>query len=42
MMIQMTVLHRLLWGTLTLRGTLNEKTIQPLLQWLIEFAVNLS
>jgi glycosyltransferase involved in cell wall biosynthesis len=35
MMIQMTVLHRLLWGTLTLRGTLNEKTIQPLLQWLI-------
>ena len=36
MMIQMTVLHRLLWGTLTLRGTLNEKTMQPLLLWLIE------
>lgn len=35
MMIQMTVLHRLLWGILTLRGTLNEKTMQPLLQWLI-------
>lgn len=36
MMIQMTLLHRLLWGTLTFRGALNEKTMQPLLQWLIE------
>ena len=36
MMIQMTVLHRLLWGILSLRGTLNEKTMQPLLQWLID------
>ena len=35
MMIQMTLLHRLLWGALTLRGTLNEKTMRPLLQWLI-------
>ena len=36
MMIQMTVLHRLLWGALTFRGALNEKTMQPLLQWLID------
>ena len=36
MMIQMTLLHRILWEGLTLRGTLNEKTMQPLLQWLIE------
>jgi glycosyltransferase involved in cell wall biosynthesis len=35
MMIQMTVLHRILWGLLSLRGKLNEKTMQPLLQWLI-------
>lgn len=36
MMIQMTILHRLLWGILSLRGALNEKTMKPLLQWLIE------
>jgi glycosyltransferase involved in cell wall biosynthesis len=36
MMIQMTWLHRLLWGILSLGGKLNEKTMQPLLQWLIE------
>lgn len=36
MMIQMTILHRLLWGILSLQGTLNEKTMQPLLQWLID------
>lgn len=36
MMIQMTWLHRLLWGILSLRGKLNEKTMQPLLKWLIE------
>ena len=36
MMIQMTILHRLLWGILSLGGRLNEQTMQPLLQWLIE------
>jgi glycosyltransferase involved in cell wall biosynthesis len=35
MMIQMTFLHRLLWGILSLGGTLNEKTLAPLLQWTI-------
>jgi glycosyltransferase involved in cell wall biosynthesis len=35
MMIQMTWLHRLLWGILSLNGTLNERTMAPLLQWLI-------
>lgn len=35
MMIQMTWIHKLLWGILSLGGTLNEKTLQPLLQWLI-------
>lgn len=35
MMIQMTWLHRLLWGILSLGGSLNEKTMKPLLQWLI-------
>ncbi|NEQ50685.1 MAG: glycosyltransferase [Leptolyngbya sp. SIO3F4] len=36
MMIQMTWLHRLLWGLLSLGGLLNEKTLKPLLQWLID------
>lgn len=36
MMIQMTWLHRLLWGALSLGGRLNEKTLAPLLQWLID------
>lgn len=36
MMIQMTPLHRLLWGLLTLGGRLNEQTMKPLLQGLIE------
>ena len=36
MMIQMTLLHRLLWGILSLGGRLNEKTMKPLLQWLID------
>ncbi len=36
LMIQMTWLHRLLWGTLTLGGLLNERTMAPLLQWLID------
>ncbi|MEA5616294.1 glycosyltransferase family 2 protein [Cronbergia sp. UHCC 0137] len=35
MMIQMTVFHRLLWGILTLNGLLNERTMSPFLQWLI-------
>lgn len=36
MMIQMTWLHRLLWGLLSLGGSLNEKTLAPLLQRLID------
>lgn len=36
MMIQMTGLHRVLWGVLSLGGRLNEKTMAPLLQWLID------
>jgi glycosyltransferase involved in cell wall biosynthesis len=35
MMIQMTWIHRILWGTLTLNGFLNERTMLPLLKWLI-------
>lgn len=35
MMIQMTWLHKLLWGILSLGGILNEKTLQPVLLWLI-------
>ncbi len=35
MMIQMTPLHRVLWGILSLNGLLNEKTMSPFLQWLI-------
>ncbi len=35
MMIQMTILHRILWGVLSLGGLLNEKTMKPLLEWLI-------
>jgi glycosyltransferase involved in cell wall biosynthesis len=35
MMIQMTWLHRLLWGLLSCGGRLNERTMAPLLQWLI-------
>ncbi|MGB3137589.1 MAG: glycosyltransferase [Nodosilinea sp.] len=35
MMIQMTWLHRILWGGLTAGGRLNEKTMAPLLRWLI-------
>jgi glycosyltransferase involved in cell wall biosynthesis len=35
LMIQMTWLHRVLWGLLSLGGTLNERTLAPLLQWLI-------
>jgi glycosyltransferase involved in cell wall biosynthesis len=36
MMIQMTWIHRLLWGLLSLGGWLNERTMAPLLQWLID------
>ncbi len=36
MMIQMTWLHRLLWGILSLGGKLNEKTMAVFLQWLID------
>lgn len=35
LMIQMTWLHRLLWGLLSLGGLLNEHTLRPLLTWLI-------
>ena len=35
MMIQMTWIHRLLWGVLSLGGWLNEKRLRPLLRWLI-------
>ena len=36
LMIQMTRLHWILWGLLSLGGRLNEKTMAPLLQWLID------
>lgn len=36
MMIQMTWFHRLLWGILSLNGTLNERTMAPFLRWLIK------
>ncbi|MEX0272456.1 glycosyltransferase family 2 protein [Leptolyngbyaceae cyanobacterium UHCC 1019] len=36
LMIQMTWLHRILWGILSLGGFLNERTMAPLLQWLID------
>ena len=36
MMIQMTWIHRLLWGFLSLGGRLNEKTMAVFLQWLID------
>jgi glycosyltransferase involved in cell wall biosynthesis len=36
MMIQMTWLHRLLWGGLSLGGRLNEKTLRPLLEWIVK------
>jgi glycosyltransferase involved in cell wall biosynthesis len=35
MMIQMTWIHQLLWGLLTLGGRLNEKTMTPLLEWIV-------
>jgi glycosyltransferase involved in cell wall biosynthesis len=36
MMVQMTWLHQVLWGLLTAGGRLNEKTMAPLLRWLID------
>jgi len=33
--IQFTLLHRLLWELLTLGGLLNERSLRPLLAWLI-------
>lgn len=36
MMIQMTWLHRILWGILSVGGRLNERTMAPFLQWLID------
>lgn len=36
MMIQMTRLHRILWGILSVGGRLNERTMAPVLQWLID------
>lgn len=35
MMIQMTPLHKVLWSILSVNGLLNEKTMAPFLQWLI-------
>jgi glycosyltransferase involved in cell wall biosynthesis len=35
-MVQLTWLHRVLWGILSLGGYLNERTMQPFLQWLID------
>lgn len=36
LMIQMTWLHRLLWGALSLGGLVNERSLGPFLQWLID------
>jgi glycosyltransferase involved in cell wall biosynthesis len=36
MMIQMTWIHRILWGLLSLGGNLNERTMAGFLQWLID------
>ena len=35
MIIQFTWMHRLLWGVLTLGGLLNERSLRPLLAWLV-------
>ncbi len=36
LMIQMTWLHRVLWGSLSLGGLLNERSLGPTLRWLIK------
>lgn len=38
--IQFTWLHRLLWELLTLGGLLNERSLRPLLGWLIRRGYN--
>ncbi len=35
-MVQMTVVHWLLWGGLSLGGRLNERSLRPIMAWLIE------
>ncbi len=35
LMIQMTWIHQILWGVLSLGGLVNERSLRPLLQWLI-------
>jgi glycosyltransferase involved in cell wall biosynthesis len=37
MMIQMTLLHQVLWNLLSLGGHLNERSLQPLMSWLIQW-----
>ncbi len=36
MIVQMTWMHRLLWGLLSLGGLVNERTMAPFLGWLID------
>jgi glycosyltransferase involved in cell wall biosynthesis len=36
LMIQMTWIHKVLWGGLSVGGLLNERSMQPFLQWLID------
>jgi glycosyltransferase involved in cell wall biosynthesis len=36
MMLQMTMLHWCLWGGLSLRGALNERSLRPVMAWLIQ------
>lgn len=36
LMVQMTVFHRILWNILSLGGLLNERSMKPLLKWLID------
>jgi glycosyltransferase involved in cell wall biosynthesis len=36
MMVQMTIFHRILWNILSIGGLLNERTMKPLLQWLVD------
>ena len=35
-MIQMTIFHRILWNILSIGGALNERSMKPWLQWLID------
>ena len=35
-MIQMTIFHRILWNILSIGGALNERSMKPFLQWLID------